>query len=254
MKVERHEDGSVSAKCYRCGGWGRTKEKYGSAMKAAIKRTKSMVYSLPFTVEWPDDTTFDLSEFNRKARAKLYKCDITQKDVLAFDLGWSPRYERMFIPVHDVDDGELIGMQGRYYGDDPSYPRHITRYNRDSDLFAFLYPPYCGAEGPVVVVEDYLSGIRVARDAPVSMVVVLFGTEMGAKCLNRVANVPVSPIIVFLDDDNDTVKRKQILLKEKLEMVGRSDVVIHHSESKDPKDFTRDELCGIISSIRDEYL
>ena len=76
MKVERHDDGSVSAKCYRCGGWGRTKEKYGSAMKAAIKRTKSMAYSLPFTVEWPDDVTFNLDEFNTKARAKIGRAHV----------------------------------------------------------------------------------------------------------------------------------------------------------------------------------
>ena len=238
LKITREDDGTVKAKCYRCGQFGSERgrlSKYGSY----AKRVSSSTLAIPRKLLLPKDFTSDISEMPAVIRAKLSSYSIEITDILKYGLGWSKSWERFIFPVYR--DGGMVGFQAKYFYDD-SQPKYITRYKHDGDLWLYLPSRSATPIDGCAIVEDMFSGIRCAEFTDAC---VLFGTEMGAKCLDHVANSHKSKYVVFLDDDNNTVKKKAIKIRDSLTMVGRH-ATIFHSDCIDPKEYDKTSLKDIL--------
>lgn len=239
LKITRTDDDRVYAKCYRCGRFGSDSgglAAYGSYARMVGSRRRK---SIPSRLEMPRDFTQNIAEMPVTVRAKLNKYGVGQNLVNRYGLGWSERWERFIFPVYR--GGELLGFQARYYGDD-DLPKYITRYKNDSDLWAYFTCDDSHSLDGCVIVEDMFSAIRCANDIDS---VALLGTEMGDKCLDHVTNIH-DKFLVFLDDDNLNVKKKAVVIKNRLTMIGKS-VKIFTSCGTDPKEYSTHTLTDILT-------
>lgn len=233
MRITRGLGGAVYAKCYRCGGFGRAGGEYFRTERALSTphSGKCNVIRLPY------DIVRTLEEFPPFLRAKLYKYGVSSEDVNEFGLGWSGKMQRFIIPVYK--NAELVGWQGRYYGEDVGQPKYITKYQDKSNLFSYI-PKENNSH--LVVVEDMISGIRVRKYANT---LVLMGNSMSDEALTKAMKNKTA--LVFLDYDNKDVVMKSFIIKERLQSVG-IDAKIHHQFSSplDPKEMSDSELKRIV--------
>ena len=239
LKITRTDDDRVIAKCYRCGLFGsyagRLSE-YGSY----AKRVSSTTLTIPRKLLLPKDFSSDISAMPVTVRAKLNSYSITNREITEYGLGWSKQWNRFIFPVYR--DHDMVGFQARWYdGDDQ--PKYITRYKDDGDLWVYLPSRSKTPIDGCVVVEDMFSGIRCAEFTDAC---VLFGVDMGAKCLDHVATVHKKKVLVFLDDDNPTVKRKAVAIRDSLTMVGQP-AIIYHSDCIDPKEHNQADLFTLLT-------
>lgn len=240
LRVTRTEDDRIIAKCYRCGGFGST----GGSLSAvpAIARWKhshSKVNAKVNTVYLPSDFTNQIVDMPTTIRSMLYTYLITQKLVSDYGLGWSEKVNRFYFPVYR--GGELLGYQARYYGDDSTFPKYITRYKEHGDLWKDIKHYGTNYTEGCVIVEDMFSAIRCAEW---SNSIALLGSSMGDKCFDHAVNC-YDKFLIFLDDDNVKVKNQAIQIRERLTMVGK-DATIFTSGGTDPKEFSRGDLQMII--------
>lgn len=240
LKITRSEDGTVYAKCFRCGGIGRFSDSVSKYAK--VKRKALGVSGKVNQVYMPSDLKVKIGEMPVVVRTKLSQYSLTQKDIDTFGLGWSQRYNRFIIPVYR--SGELVGWQGRCYDDHSKEPKYITKYKDSGDLYAYiLCTGSIVGDGVCVVVEDMLSGIRVARHANA---LVCFGSNISDSGILR-SYPDNSKYLIFLDDDNRTVKLNQLDIKNRLTALGK-DATIIAGVGKDPKELPDSELRTIILS------
>ena len=59
--------------------------------------------------------------------------------------------------------------------------------------------------------------------------------------------------IIFLDDDNRTVKMQALALKRELELLSKGKVTIHHSQGTDPKEYSDGDLEALLYDIKRTY-
>lgn len=240
LKITRTDDDRVIARCYRCGlfgSYGGRLSKYGSYAKA----TRSMTTTIPRKLLIPKDFSSDISTMPAVVRAKLNSYMIEQKEITRYNLGWSDQWNRFILPVYRGSG--LVGFQARYYGTDKDEPKYVTRYKEDGDLWVYLPSRASSPLDGCVVVEDMLSGIRCAEFTDAC---VLFGVDMGSKCLDHLSNQNRKKILVFLDDDNPKVKKKAIDIRDNLTMVGQN-ATIYHSDCVDPKEHNKAELLSLLT-------
>jgi len=133
----------------------------------------------------------------------LSQYKITPKDTITNRIGWSDKGvlarhgnkdERLFapmmiFPVYDPH-GNLLMWQGRYFGDDKKVPKYYTRGSRDC-----LH--LLGDRGIIVLVEDLLSAIKVAK---VARAIPLFGSSVNLDLLSRINRITDS-FLIWLDKD-----------------------------------------------------
>ena len=231
LRITRKDDGSISARCYRCGAVGYVAPGKFYRAKKALRVTAPTINK--DKVELPNDFTTEISGMPPVVRAKLFSCGIQQREMSKYGIGWSELYDRLIYPVYE--NGKLVAWQGKYYGDKDDQPRFITRHNNHPDLFSY-YPNNAHTQS-CIVVEDILSGIRVHEHAST---LVLFGTEISDAALLHVSSLH-REFKIFLDDDNATVKNKARQIAERLTMLGK-DVKILHSNGLDPKELDSKSL------------
>jgi hypothetical protein len=86
--------------------------------------------------------------------------------------------------------------------------------------------------GSIVIVEDMFSAIKVGRHLPT---IALLGAELkGMSFLTRFDNY-----LIWLDNDNATVKVKQAKIKQRLDLFGECVII---KSPNDPKDYTDEEI------------
>lgn len=105
----------------------------------------------------PDFTT----EIPTAARLWLHKYGITQEEIKQFKFGYSPRYERLILPVYD-EAGTLVYWQGRYFGTGNS-PKYFNVRSTSRQEVWFDTISTGGDSNVIVLVEDIVSAIAVAR-------------------------------------------------------------------------------------------
>lgn len=240
LKITRNPDGSVSAKCYRCHSWGKHAQglsKYSKAAKALGKPCNIKVQQ----VYLPHDCSGDVTEWPVLVRAKLNEYWITQDDIKHYQIGWSSEFKRLIFPVYH--DGNLVGWQGRSY--DEGVPKYITRYKDMSDLFTYLPArDTVNLDRGCVIVEDFFSGIRVARHANA---LVMLGADVGDKAFCNLIRSD-SKFLIFNDWDNRIVKMKAIELKNRLTAAGKPSSIIT-SAAGDPKELDPSTLGTYVSTL-----
>lgn len=90
----------------------------------------------------------------------LAKYHVTSEEIKAYNINYSPYFERLILPVYDRH-GRLVYWQGRYFGKDSS-GTHPKYYNTRSSRGEIWFDTG-GDSNIIVVVEDILSALSVAR-------------------------------------------------------------------------------------------
>jgi DNA primase len=134
------------------------------------------------------------------------------------------------------DEGVCVCYSGRYFGPNPDHPKYLTFGER-----ALTYPFYSIEKDPatLVVVEDYLSAIKVGRSyagwamlgatIPPSLLIEAVG------CQKRVA--------VWLDADKASVASRAVL-RASLSLPWAT--IVRITTPKDPKEYHSSEIKHIV--------
>lgn len=156
------------------------------------------------------------------------------------------------IPAHNFvglgifgEDGDVIAVQNRnLVAGKPKYESIVI----DNEAPLLWYSGYHGFDidfDTTVIVEDILSAVRVAKFA--KSVAILSSTPSD-KVLARICKIAkdTRKIVIFLDDDNLTVKKHQLQLMLRLQQSGNY-VRMITGVGKDPKECSDEELRKLLT-------
>lgn len=223
LKIERKDDGSVSAYCFRCGKRGFHTPEFSSIQKARdrIKRGEKSDNKDSRGYKRPYDTDIKTSNWPTYAIKWLKQWGVTNNEILKYEVGYSSYFDRLIFTIRW--DSEYHGYASRACNPTDTKPKWL--------VFSDSTPFYTRSEeeeqaGTLVLVEDIISAIRVARYTDS---LALLTTTIATNTLAAIASY--DKFIVWLDDDNRQVKLNQLRLARRLGMFG-SVKVIHHTDPK----------------------
>jgi len=241
MIVERKDDGNLSIYCFRCGRRGF----YGSGITLKSKEaregcntTQANDYKLsPKSLPEGDSR---VESWPPEARAWIRRGRITDEEVLRYGIIYSPVIRRVIIPWYD-DNGNLCHYQTRKIHDEDTGPKYLSYWNsRD--------PVILGGSrvgNRMVFVEDYLSGMRIARYCPVT---VLLGVNLLEQHILFMVEHGYTEFLVWLDDDRFQVRTAQLNIKRTLDKIGKC--LIYHGKGVDPKELTDTQIQQLLEDWR----
>lgn len=242
LLVERTPDGAASCFCFRCGGRGyfRFDRRYVPPAERHRHAHLSRVRDAT-GLDLPADLSLDLG---RPAREWLAKAGLPSSVITEREFKWSENEQGLYIPVHkelSAFGPRLAGYIKRSFS-----PKDYRTLRIDAGGLWGLYrqggaTPVQGVvpDGPLVLTEDVLSALRVAKYADA---MALCGTELHPEAASLILTEGWKRAIVFLDGDNPTVKMKARKIASRLSWLV-SEVV---ETGKDPKNHTDDELLTLI--------
>jgi hypothetical protein len=223
MKVTRNTDGTVSAKCYRCGRWGKWRPQYHRARQLIGSGVESKE-AIKKLVTLPSDLTLDINEWSVQARVWVLRY-ITEEEQRLYNIRYSKEKDYLVLPI-DKDNFSV-----RLFNIDNF--KYISNYV-NSNIYKYNYK-----DNKIVIVEDLLSFIKVSR---YYSCLCIFGTTLTQAHINRIIE-DHSDFVIFLDNDNLTVQTKQREMRNRLELFGKCRIIKH---DKDPKACTELELKELI--------
>lgn len=227
-----YDDGSKW--CFGCGFY----VKPSNQAKINNFRNKSFnkhdVISLPF-------------DFSYRVRADaikwLNRYNVTQEEIEKYGFGWTEQQQALVMPVFDADK-RMRFYQLRYFNGGKQRYKIVGNKN-DYHLILDHHSSHTCLSGidntgsVVVVVEDYLSAIRVSRQFPC---VPLFGKDVQA-VLSSIAG-RFKQLVIYLDPDMAKAALKQSWRFSALFEGGASVVVA----DRDPKELTDKEIFSMIQA------
>ena len=133
----------------------------------------------------------------------LKQYEITAQETHKHRMGWSNEGKVIFkdtkrecdykplliFPVYDIY-GNLTMWQARYFGDNPKAPKYYTRGAKD--VIHMI-----GEHGPIVLVEDLISAIKIGRN---HRAIPLWGSSINLDLLVRLHHMTDS-FLIWLDRD-----------------------------------------------------
>lgn len=244
MLVERKEDGSVAAHCFRCGSGGFTpaspKYRDPRAIREASERRNRTPDGDVYVggIGLPGDSTGDYGQFLPGARAWLSKAGLTQETVEKENFIWSDEHQCLYIPVRQ--DGDLVGYVQRFYDTDDPKKRYKTRSLDKSNFFGY-YKRFDKPGDTVVIVEDTLSGLRVKE---LCDTLVALGTNLLPAAESLLIRQGYKNAVIFLDADNGIVRNEARRMGRKLSWMN----VRYVETGKDPKYHSDAELTSLLTS------
>lgn len=237
LNIKLELDNTILAFCHNCQSSGRYKDKkYIPNLHDLLKTAKEEAKKERKSIK-PPALIFDINEFPLQYRAWINKYNIEKKYLM---VGYSREYDRILFPICTVKDGLtlLVGWQGRSL--DPDQPKYITVTLPDKKNVRgnYITQGLPIALKTVVLTEDSLSAMKVAKYLPA---ISLQGVHLNDELLRKIAN-KYNNVIIFLDDDNATVKKCQLNISHELSLVLAGNVIIAASSGKDPKEYTYKQL------------
>lgn len=236
LYIKRCRDGVIKAYCQNCGGRGVYKP------NEYIRSIDDLLEPLSVLdlITIPRDAIRDPHLWPVKYKAHLFKYDITYEEIENNNLHYSAGMKRIIIPVYD-ESLSLVSWQGKTLEKlTKKHPKYFGQSIPGSDTPHYAYRE-SNAVPVVVLVEDFISAIRVARHLPC---IVVHGVHVKDYFISHLIKNH-SRVIIFFDDDNKTVRDTTANLKQSLSMVMESVVAIE-GHNKDPKEFDRKELREVL--------
>lgn len=170
-----------------------------------------------------------------RSLAWLRKYGITDKEITSYGIWWNPQNESLVFPVRN-QAGQLVLTNERYFGADPKHPKYLTFGSKTAQHLIILHPLN---RDSLVVVEDFISAVKVARQVSSCA---LFGSTMPGNAL-KWAVERFKHIRVWLDMD----KASQSVLT-----ASRCSQYVPDTRSiiteMDPKDYTNSQISKILIS------
>lgn len=189
--------------------------------------------SLPFD--------FTLNNVPAVGLAWLQRYHVTEEERKRFSIGYSPRLDRLILPVFRGE--ELIFYQGRYLGHKAGQPKYLS-ISKKADNVWFEIRQQDSANTPLVIVEDILSAIAVARAG--FCAVALLGSYLKEGLILHLLQKGFRddgvPVFVWLDPDK---KSEAVRFARRLSSFGVNASSVLHAD-EDPKVYTPEEIRGFI--------
>lgn len=238
LQIRRLRNGVIGAKCFRCGRWGTYKHDKDVDLPVNVNGRwfKNILYEGVTNEEifLPLDLELKWDNWPVEARSFLRHARIDEVVSFVRNIGYSPSLGKVILPLYEYSDdknqqiigSKLIGYQLRRVFKDDKAPKYTTRKSV-KNYFAHSHK----TDSVCVVVEDYLSFIRCSKFVST---VCLFGTSMSHAVVKALSTY--DKVIIFLDNDNNIVKRQQMEMQRELE--NWIDDVKILSSDKQPKEYT----------------
>lgn len=186
----------VLAYCHNCGGHhvrgtGKGGVREAEVIRELLAKDERETRSAS-EVLLPADIKYNPAAWPDDARAWLYQYDIDDTDIAEYSIGYSESWGRVILPVYA--SGKCVFWQGRQI-DGPA-PKYISVRCAKKPLFTA--PTYAPTSDRVVITEDMLSAIRVAKTGCADAVALL-GTGGPDDLPVRLAGY--KDVICWLDKD-----------------------------------------------------
>ncbi len=163
---------------------------------------------------------------------------LTVNELRANRILYSESRQLLVFPYFGEDDKQLLGWQGRYFGDNPNHPKWFTKgYIKDFIKVINLTKAH---ELGIIFVEDIVSAIKLGR---IYGACPIFGSSIPNTHPIRLSKLGVTNFFIWLDKDKEKESRK---FSVKFNGMGLPTKVI--STDLDPKCYNTDELRRIIES------
>ncbi|MCI0556978.1 MAG: hypothetical protein MN733_00665 [Nitrososphaera sp.] len=209
LKIERRSDGTITAMCFRCGAryFGRDRS-YTPLVPGRAPATQSAA---------PGGATYDLATWPSAARTWLRKARLTQQHCDRYKIGY---VDAVGVTIPEPGgSGYLVRP----------FNNGNSKYLVRGGMADFIAPPQEARRGPTaVLVEDCLSAIRVADCGATG--VALLGTYLKDETKEKVLGY--ERLVLWLDDDNPTVRGIQARLGATLRQFAPTYVVRGRQEPK----------------------
>lgn len=181
------------------------------------------------------------------AQAWLNKYSITQEEQFKYKIGWSDIYESLVLPCFDIA-GNLLISQRRYFGSE-SFSKYITKGYPESVIWtarpaiADSRPdPHSSYNGSIVIVEDFISAIKVGRQREATP---LFGSSLALNKIKQLSDRWEE--VVFWLDYNKTKEA----MKYRIKSGPYFNSVWVVATEKDPKDYSDADISSYLSAESD---
>jgi len=222
--------------CFRCNDT-QFKPRGQLSAKEALQRKRDLMCRIRADgcLSLPEDYTVDIPEH---AASWFLKYGISSTSAVYHDIGYSPKLDRIVLPVYEGADLVAMQMRAVSSGQQPKY----LNPNGPKTSEALFYTGKRLDDGikPIVVTEDILSAIKISlAGTPAASI-------MGTTCTDgkafKIAQ-KAEQVIVWLDGDQAgrSGARKAV---RKLSLY-TDDIRVIHTE-KDPKEYNRDEIREIL--------
>lgn len=259
LYVKRVDNGAI-AFCHHCGqrgyaslralGHGPYKARSSLSHAARIPKHASTSYifgrdgssegstgedSETITCRYPIDARNQVKHWSsNEAKIWILKYGLSMDAINAAGICWSDKFSSILFPR--FHDGNLVAFQARRFPYEGG-PKYVTYGDSQS-----LYDPIRGSTGgsTLVLVEDYLSGLKVSQIAPAF---VLNGTGLKDAQLSSLLK-EYSKFVIMLDNDNWQVKSAQMKLHKRISTYAKACSVVELD--KDPKEYSVAELQTIL--------
>lgn len=219
--------------CHHCGLSGKVSNAVGRSLRRAP--AQSTTEFDPYAAKgW----VYDRSEWPPEAFEWLIPAKLTDSEMV--DIGYCPKTGRIALPVFEGED--LVGYTLRALG--PSRAKYLSAFKPGRDPYA-LFPRQGGRSTKLVIVEDWMSAKKASR---VADSLALMGTKMPDGALVEVAKRGYTHALVYLDNDNPTVRRLQHEVARAAGLFVPFVSIVRQSEKQDPKLASTTELEEVIST------
>lgn len=204
MWVLHSKDGYL-AYCNKCGEKGFTGKGIRKISDITREPEEGEHERYEYNLELPDDCEFDPTKWPLEAKIWVYKADIRDPLIIQWGMAYSPSHRRVILPVYN-EFRKLVLWQGRGLHPDQTKYHTLRGVAKNKIIMqSWTCPNTYGVLGPgtwdrVVVVEDYLSAIKVGQVFPT---VSLLGTTMSDFQLLELAKF--KEVVWWLDDDRGGV-------------------------------------------------
>jgi DNA primase len=179
----------------------------------------------------------DLTE--RHALAYLKKRDITQQDILKYNIGYcdyGPYSKRIIIPSYD-NNGKLNYFTARSFEKDP-----YTKYrNPETSRDIIPFELFINWDLPIILCEGPFDAIAIKRNA-----IPLLGKNIQSSLMKKLVESKVQKIYIALD--NDAIK-KALDFCENLLNIGK-EVYLVELDRKDPSELGFENFTKLIQTTQ----
>ncbi len=240
MIIERKEDGSANAYCFRCGrsGFSGGTRFFGSHRKEPEGGVGGV--AVPIASTPPDDASTDWGRFPRDVREWLLKGGVTSVIASEYGFLWSDSQNKLWIEARQYSK-VTTGYKVSGYAVRGFSPKSYLTRTKDKDSFYGYYvaEPSVINNTKIVLVEDLVSAIKVSQ---VVDCIAIMGVHPKASVVSRILSGGYSTAFVFLDGDNPTVRMKAREIGKRLPFV-RTHVI---EVGCDPKACTKEQIEDLI--------
>jgi hypothetical protein len=245
LELTRTESRTLLAFCHHCKAWG---VKRDDAIRSIHDRREPSLVTRDTTgtYELPKDLVSDMNYWPIEAKVWPRTYGLTNDDLVENHIGFSPSLNRVIIPCYD-EYNKLTGFQARRIFETDTKPKYLTWARKGTKLFPAMFHKWPPSNLSIAFVEDALSAIKLSY--VVSNPIAILGSDLNTPALCAILDKTksIDSIYIMLDNDNKDIKRNQLNLLSRINLLSPNTSNKILMLSKDPKELSIEELKKCLS-------